>query len=62
MAFRVALRMPGKIVSPEDKGVPGVDIEVMKLDDETILSRVQSDNNGTFAVELPAEGLCRGKT
>jgi tetratricopeptide (TPR) repeat protein len=54
--FRVALRMPGKIASPEDKGIPGVDIEVVKLEDETVMSRAQSDNSGTFAVEFPAEG------
>ncbi len=56
VAFRVALRMLGKIVGTEGKGIPGVDIQVMKLDDQTVLSQARSDGNGTFAIELPAEG------
>lgn len=56
VAFRVTLQMPGKVVNPEGKGVPGVEMVVTDRDGGNVLSRVQTDNRGQFRIEVPAGG------
>jgi hypothetical protein len=55
VAFRVALQMTGKIATADAVGIPGVEVAVMKLDGETVLSQATSDGNGSFAAEVPAQ-------
>ena len=54
VAFRVVLRMPGKIVSPDQKGIGGVEIVTTDIANGTEFSRTATDTNGAFNVEVPA--------
>ncbi|MBI5248673.1 MAG: hypothetical protein HY912_04195 [Desulfomonile tiedjei] len=58
ITFREGLMLTGKVVTTEGVPLPGVDLELWDSN-EQVVSKVQSANDGKFAVEFPSEGPFR---
>ena len=57
--FRVVLSMSGKVIAVDGSGLPGVDIDLMDLEGDKVLSKAQSGRDGVFSVEFPSEDRFR---
>jgi hypothetical protein len=54
--FRVIYAVTGKVVTPDGKGLPGTEMSLSDLAGKNVISRAQSDRDGGFTLEIPAEG------
>lgn len=58
VSFRAALIVTGKVISGENAPLPGVELELWDNND-IVISKIQSENDGKFALEFPSEGPFR---
>lgn len=57
--FRVVLSMSGKVIAVDGSALPGVDMDLMDLEEGKVVSKAQSGRNGVFSVEFPSEDRFR---